>query len=53
MTAGITRLIHQIPKAAACIPKVLVENNPIIITLTVALTGNSVNPIVGNIAIAR
>ena len=53
MTAGITRLIIQIPKAAACMPRVLLESKPNINTLAVALTGNSVNPMVGNIAIAR
>jgi hypothetical protein len=53
ITEGITKLINQIPKAAACMPKVLSENNPMINTLAVALTGNSVKPIVGNMAITR
>lgn len=53
MTEGITKLISQIPNAAASIPKVLSENNPIIMILALALTGNSVNPMVGNIAMTK
>ena len=53
MIEGMTKLIIQIPNAAACIPNTFSETNPSNSTLVVALTGNSVNPIVGKIAITR
>lgn len=53
MIDGTTKLITQIPKAAVCMPNTLSETNPNINTLVVALTGNSINPIVGKIAIIR
>ena len=53
MIAGSTKLINQIPKLATCIPNILFENNPKIKTLAAALTGSSVNPIVGNNTIIR
>lgn len=53
MTEGITKFIIQIPNAPASILKILFENKLNIKTLALALTGNSVKPIVGIIAIMR
>ena len=53
MIDGTTKLIIQMPNAAACIPNTFSETNPNINTLVVALTGNSVNPIVGKIAMVK
>lgn len=51
--AGKTRFINQILRAAACIPIMLSLYNENSATLADALTGNSVNPIVGAIAIIK
>ena len=51
--AGKTKFISQILSAAAWMPMISLlysENNA---TLAVALTGNSVNPMVGAIAISK
>lgn len=53
MMDGTIKLINHIPKAAVCMPNTFSETNPKIKTLVVALTGNSVNPIVGKIAMVK
>ena len=53
MIDGTTKLINHIPNAAVCIPNTFSESKPKINTLVVALTGNSVNPIVGKIAMVK
>lgn len=44
---GITKLINQIQKTVACIPKKLLLINPNNNQPAVALTGSSISPIVG------
>ena len=53
MIAGITKFMIQMPKDAACMPMMLLLYSCNISRLAAALMGNSVNPIVGAIAITR
>ena len=53
MIAGITKLMIQMPKDAACMPIRLLLYSCNISRLAAALIGNSVKPMVGAIAITK